>query len=70
MDGNKNVLTFYLFRRMSKSVNADDSIALAPRISPAVQPFANPSSQSSTRGPTGNILGSSMFFFSDYGVRY
>ena len=53
---------------MSKSVNTDDAVPLAPRITPAVQPFADTSSQSSARSATGNVLGSSVLFFSNNGI--
>jgi hypothetical protein len=51
-----------------EGVDTDDSVSLAPRISPAMEPFADTGCKAQARSPTSRVLGSGMLLFANHDV--
>jgi hypothetical protein len=63
--GTKNRLRF-----VGKGVDADDAVALAPRVSPAVKPLAHTGGKTMARCAASDVLRARVLFLSDYDICY
>ena len=58
-----------LLRMVRQRIDADDPVALTPRVTPTMQPLANASSQAKARRTTSSVLGASMLLFAHHNIR-